>query len=346
MEYLSHYYVVTIYSLSESEGIVAHNWGISSQSSWLKKIYDSIPWFNKKIGKYFSYWPNEVENLTFSLALLPKLLKERYDIFFPVSIWGVLIGRLVRTLVGTKIVYVNHGGAENFILFQKPDRFIALTPDVFDWAQQKHAEVDSRWIPCGVDLKRFNPHIKPASLSLEKPVFLCVAAATAYKNIETTIQAVSGLKKGSLLVIAKGEREKEIEKLGDSLLGRKRFLMISSFIPDAQMPSYYTAADVFTLASGSDEIFGAVFLEALASGLPVVANNDERKKMIIGKAGVLCPINNIGQYTTALNQAANFDFGQLPYRQVRKYSLDRAMKQYHRLVEEMVVKSSDKSTHQ
>jgi len=213
MEYLSHYYVVTIYSLSESEGIVAHNWGISSQSSWLKKIYDSIPWFNKKIGKYFSYWPNEVENLTFSLALLPKLLKERYDIFFPVSIWGVLIGRLVRTLVGTKIVYVNHGGAENFILFQKPDRFIALTPDVFDWAQQKHAEVDSRWIPCGVDLKRFNPHIKPASLSLEKPVFLCVAAATAYKNIETTIQAVSGLKKGSLLVIAKGEREKEIEKL-------------------------------------------------------------------------------------------------------------------------------------
>ena len=52
------------------------------------------------------------------------------------------------------------------------------------------------------------------------------------------------------------------------------------------MPAVYRAADVFTLVSDSTEAFGIVYLEALASGLPVVATDDELRREILGDYGI------------------------------------------------------------
>jgi glycosyltransferase involved in cell wall biosynthesis len=48
------------------------------------------------------------------------------------------------------------------------------------------------------------------------------------------------------------------------------------------MPDLYRAADVF-LHLSVDESFGNVFLEAMASGLPVVAYESDRTRWIVGE---------------------------------------------------------------
>ncbi len=43
------------------------------------------------------------------------------------------------------------------------------------------------------------------------------------------------------------------------------------FIPEGELPDYYSAADLFIMPSQSDEGFGLPVLEAAACGLPVAA---------------------------------------------------------------------------
>ncbi|HEQ70845.1 MAG TPA: glycosyltransferase, partial [Spirochaetia bacterium] len=55
-----------------------------------------------------------------------------------------------------------------------------------------------------------------------------------------------------------------------------------------RMPAVYQAADIFTIASVS-ETQGLVTVEAMASGLPVIAKNDPANREIVGhgKFGLL-----------------------------------------------------------
>lgn len=330
---LSKEHKVAIFSLEKNHPLAKTSWGIGRNNSFLKRIFFLTLPLNRYLNRYFSYWPTEIECLTFSIFLLPKLLRDKYDIFIPASIWGVMMARLVRIIRGTKFIYLNHGGAEKFILGQKPDVFVVWTPDVLAWAREKHPKVKSVLMPIGIDLSCFSPKVKPAKIALEKPIFICVAALTSYKRINLTIQAVSKLRKGSLLVLGEGELKDELEKLGKRLLGPKRFLRTS--VPFEQMPSFYMSADVFTIASTKEEAYAAVYLEAMACNLPVVTTKDERREYIIGRGGILCDVEDIDIYAQALARAASKNFGDLPRRKAQKNELGKVVGQYTQLIESL-----------
>jgi phosphatidyl-myo-inositol dimannoside synthase len=57
-------------------------------------------------------------------------------------------------------------------------------------------------------------------------------------------------------------------------LGVESHCRFTGFVLDEQLPELYRAADVFVLPS-KKEGFGIVFLEAIASGLPVIAGNQD-----------------------------------------------------------------------
>ena len=121
---------------------------------------------------------------------------------------------------------------------------------------------------------------------------------------------------------------KEIQSLGKELL-KNRFKLIK--LPYAEMPMVYRAADVFTLPSQSYQSFEVVLTEAMATGLPVVANSDAIRKEIVGDAGLLVDPTNIDEYAKTLKKALKSDWGDKPGLQAKKFDWDRIVMKYEEL---------------
>jgi len=92
-------------------------------------------------------------------------------------------------------------------------------------------------------------------------------------GLDILIQAVASLRRHFpevlLLIGGDGSMRSHLESLTASLdlWNHVRFL---GFVPEAQLPLYYQAADVFVLPTRELEGFGLVTVEALACGTPVM----------------------------------------------------------------------------
>src|SRR3989344_5093432 len=155
-----------------------------------------------------------------------------------------------------------------------------------------------------------------------------VALSTKSKRIDLAINAVSKLEQGSLLVVGDGDLRREIQSLGKELL-KNRFKLIK--LPYAEMPTVYRAADIFTLPSQSYQSFEVVLAEAMATGLPVVANSDAIRKEIVGDAGLLVDPTNIKEYSLSLRKALATDWYDKPRLQAKKFDWDRIVMKYEEL---------------
>ena len=124
-----------------------------------------------------------------------------------------------------------------------------------------------------------------------------------YKRVEESVRAVAKLKKGSLLILGDGPLEKEIDELGNKLLGPNKFLRLK--VPHSEMAKYLNACDVFTLVSEESEAFGLVYLEALGCNLPVVATDDSLRRELVGDAGLFIKNpENGNEYSCLLQETA------------------------------------------
>jgi len=213
---------------------------------------------------------------------------------------------------------------------------VALSTKALNWAKSATPFVKAFYIPNGVDLGRFSPTGPKLVTKLKKPVVLCVGALTEQKRIDLVIKAVAKMNNASLLVVGKGSLESELCKLGEKLL-RERFELINA--PYEDMPQVYRCADVFTLVSKTTESFGNVFVEAMASSLPVVATNDLIRKEIIGDAGVFVNPENTDEYAKALETVLKTTWDGKPRTQAEKFSWDEIAKKYENLFQRF----SDKS---
>lgn len=214
--------------------------------------------------------------------LIKKLLQWKPDIVMPFNRgWQAVWVRLFCFITGAKMVVSGQAGyKDRQSLFVRPDLFIALTERNAKWARKYSFGVKVKVIPNGVDLDKFKPEGKKLKINLPRPIILCVAGGEKYKQVEETIRAVAQLKFGSLLLVG---GSKDQEDLGEKMLPNR--FMRKKFSHN-QMPSVYRSADVFTLASKDSEAFGICYLEALASGLPVVAPDDQLRREILGKHGI------------------------------------------------------------
>ena len=72
-----------------------------------------------------------------------------------------------------------------------------------------------------------------------------------------------------LIVVGDGPLRSSVE----SYISRHRLpdVVMAGYVPDSVLPRYYCSADIFCAPATGAESFGIVLLEALATGLPVVA---------------------------------------------------------------------------
>jgi glycosyltransferase involved in cell wall biosynthesis len=273
-----------------------------------------------------------IEHITSFFPVLYELLSNNYDFIYPNNDWGgLLVAAIARKIKGTPIIFTEHCGfmengkiASRNLKF-RPDKYIVLTEEMKEFARKISKNTDIEYIPNGVNLERFNPQIEAVNIDLPRPLFLTTGRNYANKRLHLAIEAVARLKRGSLLILTPETDKKALEALGNNLLGQERFKCIS--VPYNKIAGYYRTCDVFTLPS-KNEPFGLVYLEAMACNKPVVAPLDNSREKIIGKAGKLCYVENIDEYAVSLNLAAKKSYGNTPFKQACKFSLNLTADMY------------------
>ncbi|MHC4711726.1 MAG: glycosyltransferase [Planctomycetota bacterium] len=140
-------------------------------------------------------------------------------------------------------------------------------------------------IPNGVDTGLF----RPGEPSARPPTVLTVARLIPRKNVATAVRAAAALAKDlpglRWTIVGEGPLEDELLTLAKSLgVGDK--VALRRYVPRGEMPDVYRSADAFLLTSGREGMSNTV-LEALASGLPVVASREALSGMDFPQAHVV-----------------------------------------------------------
>lgn len=268
---------------------------------------------------------------------LDEILKGEYEVVIAVN--GGLqslkasMGRLKKNykLVISGQAGIGKGEILN-IAVAKPDLFVALTEKMYNWAKNWAWGTKVIKIPNGVDLAKFNPNGQRINLNLDDPVVLSVGALVWYKHHERTIKAISKLSNTSLVIVGEGPQKQRLQKLGSDLLGN-RFKLIQSDYKD--LPNIYRSADIFVLPSWDREAFGIVYLEAMASGLGVVAPNDSVRNEIIGEAGIFTDVSDINAYSQAIDQSLKKNWKLIALNQAKKYSWEKIALKYEEAFEKI-----------
>jgi len=158
-------------------------------------------------------------------------------------------------------------------------------------------------IPCGVNFDLFQPVDKAMSrqkLGLaDDKIILFVGRIETLKGVEQLLRAMPYLQniRGLRLLIIGGDEnsQHEIEKLQKLSRGLRvqDSVTLSGLVNHAQLPYYYSAADVCVVPSYY-ESFGLVALESLACGTPVVATDVGDLRSIIrqGETGYVVTDNS------------------------------------------------------
>ncbi len=142
-------------------------------------------------------------------------------------------------------------------------------------------------LPPGVDDTRFHPGAGDGQLRerlglRERPVVVCVSRMVARKGQDILVRALPEIRRrvpdAALLLVGDGPYRRRVEGLVEEL-GLGRHVVLTGRVPGEQLPAYYAAGDVFAMPARSRlrgleaEGLGICYLEAAATGLPVVAGD-------------------------------------------------------------------------
>ncbi len=161
------------------------------------------------------------------------------------------------------------------------------------YTRSRFAAAFGRWaalehLPSGVDSTVFRPD--PAARAEirsryglgDRPVVVCVSRLVRRKGQDVLVGALRGIRRrvpgAALLIVGGGPDEARLRGLA-ARHGVDEHVVLTGSVPWAELPAHYAAGDVFampcrTRGRGLDvEGLGIVYLEASATGLPVVAGD-------------------------------------------------------------------------
>lgn len=139
----------------------------------------------------------------------------------------------------------------------------------------------------GVDVEAFNPEVSGELVRqryalTERQVVVCVSRLVPRKGQDTLIRALPGIREqhpdAALLIVGGGPYDRGLRELA-AKYGVLDNVVFTGAVPVDELPQHFAAGDVFAMPCrtrrlGMDvEGLGMVFLEASATGLPVVAGD-------------------------------------------------------------------------
>jgi len=226
-------------------------------------------------------------------------------------------------------------------------RFVTVSEDLQHWLVGVVGipETKVQHICNGVDTERFRPRVLQESVRDERDVVIgSVTRFSSIKDPLNLVEAFIALKRGGapgkLVMIGDGElHQRAVQSLANAGLDA------DSSLPGScdDIPAQMREMDVFVLGSLREGISNTI-LEAMASGLPVVASDTGGNKELIesGINGVLVPPGNRDALCDAVaeyvhNPKRCLDHGRASRdRVVSLYSIERMIDEYRSLYEDVL----------
>ena len=214
-----------------------------------------------------------------------------------------------------------------------------------NWAKPRNCQ--HIIIPNTIDLTRYSPGEKPQALLdrygvTGKKVLLTMgrlAAHERYKGVDEVMELLPGLSAKipelAYLVVGDGDDRRRLEEKARQLNVADR-VIFAGYIADEEKQAHYRLADAYVMPSRG-EGFGIVFLEAMASGIPVVASKLDggREAVREGLLGVLVDPNNCEELEQGILSALARPRGIVP-EGLDYFSLTHFEDRVHRLLDVLI----------
>ncbi|MGQ0838619.1 glycosyltransferase family 4 protein [Actinokineospora sp.] len=208
-----------------------------------------------------------------------------------------LLGPTLRRAGARRVVASTHGHEVGWSMLpaaRQAIRRIGSTTDVVTYVSRYTrarfaaafgARAALELLPSGVDTDRYRPD--PAARAAirarhglgERPIAVCVSRLMPRKGQDMLIRALPGIRArvpdAGLLLVGGGPYRSRLAALARQT-GVAEHVVFTGSVPWEELPAHYAAGDVFAMpcrthGRGLDvEALGIVFLEAAATGLPVV----------------------------------------------------------------------------
>ncbi|SBT44958.1 glycosyltransferase family 4 protein [Micromonospora auratinigra] len=171
-------------------------------------------------------------------------------------------------------------------------RGVDVTTYLGEYTRSRLAKVldgvtELRRLAPGVDVDTYHPSVDGERVRVrlglaDRPVVVCVSRLVPRKGQDMLIRALPEIRRrvpdAALLIVGGGPYRATLEKLARQT-GVERDVVFTGSVPSAELPAHYAAGDVYAMPCrtrnrGLDvEGLGIVYLEASATGLPVVAGD-------------------------------------------------------------------------
>ena len=214
-------------------------------------------------------------------------------------------------------------------------------------------------IPNAIDLKVFqekdeeecNRIREQLKIAKEDVVLLYVGRISFEKNIEKIIKSLSlvnekNINKAKLVLVGEGNALKKLKSMVKSL-GLQEDVKFVGAVESEIVKSYYQISNIFTFTSTS-ETFGMVIIEAMASGLPVLAVKAPGVVDIIndGFDGVLVE-DDVSEFAICLellikNEDVRKRLSKGAFYTAQRYSIDSISDQMLILYQKLIQRNMDK----
>lgn len=277
----------------------------------------SAPYEFRKVSNLprerFEHWPqvplfrNEYvyEELTFLPGLARQYRARDFDLTvtcsYPFINWFSRLGGANRPAH----VYVTQNGDYPAITAHREyrwfgcDGLVCTNPEYFERNQD-------RWFctlaPNGVNPQWFQPGPRDRAafdLPDQAPVALMVSALIASKRVVEGIRAAAQVPDLHLVVCGDGPEREQVRTLGQQLMpGRFHWKKL----PRDRMPDMYRAADLF-LHMSLDEPSANAYIEALATGLPIVTHDRRVTRWTLEDTAVLVDATDTDRVVQGIQSA-------------------------------------------
>jgi len=254
----------------------------ASKSHEVHVIAGTAEYVDYKIGGVTVHTTRSINvHYLFGLLYLPgtvrAILKIRPDIIHAQGSQMALTALVASKL--TKIPYIIHGRGEIYVnwfgkklvsrlLFSNASRVIAQTADMAK-EMSKYTRKSIEVIPNGIDISGFgvlsqDEARRRLGLPNKGRIVIAVGRCRPEKNLRVFVEVAKMDTENMYILVGDGPETTQLKRQAN---GR---VMFCGHVDNINVPTYLSAADVLVNTSFS-EGFPMAILEAMASGLPVVA---------------------------------------------------------------------------